>query len=428
MVKDMKKEIFNSLIESGELVLDGAMGTSLQKLGLKAGEKPELLCLSAPQLVKKVHEDFIKAGARAIYTNTFGANRIKLGDKVEEIIFSAVNIAKEVAGDSVAVLLDLGPTGKLLKPYGELEFESAYELFLEAVTAGKNAGAHGVVFETFSSLNELRAAVLAASQVDLAVFATMSFEASGRTFLGVTPSAFATTIGNMRGVRAIGVNCSLGPKSLAPIVEEISAFTDLPVIAKPNAGLPDGDGKYSLDSAEFAKECLELKKKGASILGGCCGTTPEFIKELNTLLTAQPLVAKREQKTDAVCSAKRVVELCSLQIEKTEPSQEKKTAIVEAYLTGDTDYLTEMALEQEDDGAEIVDLNLSLLSGKGCPLENLELALTAISSVSSLPVFIESDDKDILLTALRAFEGRALVKTNCNIENEISLFGSAIKE
>ncbi len=427
MVKEMNKETFNSLIESGELILDGAMGTSLQKLGLKAGEKPELLCLSAPQLVKKVHEEFIKAGAKAIYTNTFGANRIKLGDKVEEIIFAAVNIAKEAAGESVAVLLDLGPTGKLLKPYGELEFESAYELFLEAVTAGKKAGAHGVVFETFSSLNELRAAVLAAAQVDLAVFATMSFEASGRTFLGVTPSAFSTTIGNMRGVRAIGVNCSLGPKSLAPIVKEIAAFTDLPVIAKPNAGLPDGDGKYSLDSGEFAKECFGLKENGASILGGCCGTTPEFIKELKLLLETRAVATRKLQKTDAVCSAKRVVELCSLQSETIEANQAQKTAIVEAYLTGDTDYLTEMALEQEDDGLEIINLNLSLLDGENCPLENIELALQAISTVSSLPVYIDSGDKDIVLTALRAFEGRALVGTNCNVESEISLYGAAIK-
>jgi 5-methyltetrahydrofolate--homocysteine methyltransferase len=165
---------------------------------------------------------------------------------------------------------------------------------------------------------------------------------------------------------------------------------------------------------------------GASILGGCCGTTPEFIKELNSLLSAQPSVTIREQKKDAVCSAKRVVELKDLKIETIEPSQEKKTAIVEAYLNNDTDYLTEMALEQEDDGAEIINLNLSLLDEKNCPLENIEIALQAISTVSALPVYIDSDDKDIVLTALRAFEGRALVKANGDAISELALYGAAI--
>lgn len=267
----MNEEKLKNLIASKKLVLDGAMGTSLQKNGLSAGEKPELLCLTNPSLVKKVHEDFIKAGANAIYTNTFGANRIKLGDKVEEVIASAVSLAKEVAGEEVAVLLDIGPTGKLLAPYGDLDLDEAYEIFLEIVTAGKKAGADGVVFETFSSLNELRMAVLASAQVGLITFATMSFEASGRTFLGVTPAVFATTIGNMGGVSAIGVNCSLGPKSLENIVKEIKAHVHLPVIAKPNAGLPDGNGNYTLLAEDFAKECFTLRQVGASILGGCCG-------------------------------------------------------------------------------------------------------------------------------------------------------------
>ncbi len=401
--------LIDKLLKNSSFILDGAMGTTLQAMGLKPGEKPELLCQTKPEVIKKVHESFVSAGAQAIYTNTFGANREKLeGESVERIIAAALDIAKEAASDKAAVILDVGPIGKLLAPYGELTFDAAYEIFKEVVTVGEKHGADAVVFETFSSLSELRAAMLAAKEnTALPVLATMTFEANGRTYLGVTPSAFSLTASGL-GAAAVGANCSLGPKALLPIVEEISRYTDLPVIAKPNAGLPDLDGHYSITPEEFSRECMLLKEAGATVLGGCCGTTPEFISGLKRL-TSAVASRKRPKKQEALCSSSKTVLLNRPLIVGERLNPTGKKALKEAYLSGDDKYIIEQAIEQERAGAAILDVNVGVPGADETEL--MQKTVKTVSHALSLPLSIDSSSVAALEAGLRFFDGKAIINS-----------------
>ena len=240
------------------VLLDGAMGTQLQKAGLPVGVHPEVWTLEHPDALETIHCAYLDAGSKILYANTFGANRKKLADSghgVAEIVSASVEAAKRASDGRALVALDVGPIGELLSPSGTLGFDEAYDIFREIVRAGEDAGADLVAFETFSDLQELRAAVLAAKENSaLPVFATMSFEEGGRSFTGCLAESFAVTIAGL-GVDALGVNCSLGPKQLMPVIERIGKVTDLPLIVKANAGLPDArDGHYDVTAEEFASE------------------------------------------------------------------------------------------------------------------------------------------------------------------------------
>ena len=274
----------NALLERKEFVyLDGAMGTMLFDKGLKMGEIPELLNLTKPEWIVDIHRQYIEAGSDIVYANTFGANRYKLsrsGKTVDEVVRAAIRNAKQAAqGANAYVALDVGPIGQLLEPAGTLSFEEAYDIFREIVIAGEEADL--IVFETMTDLYELKAAVLAAKEnSDKPVITTMTFERNGRTFTGCSVSAMAYTLEGL-GVDAMGINCSLGPKELMPLVEELAKDTSLPIVLKPNAGLPDTiTGEYSIDEYEFAELMTELIPLGVKIVGGCCGTSPAFIREL----------------------------------------------------------------------------------------------------------------------------------------------------
>ena len=273
---DTKKLIF----------LDGAMGTMLQHAGLKAGELPELLALTNPGLLTGIHRQYVEVGADVVYANTFGANRRKLAKhdvSVEEIVCAAVHAAKKACeGTSAKVALDIGPLGELLEPLGTLPFETAYDMFAELVRAGVKAGADLVAIETMTDLQEARAALLAAKEnSSLPVIVTMTFDETGRTFTGCTAASMAATLTGL-GADAIGLNCSLGPKQLLPILQELCRSTQLPVIAKPNAGLPDPvDGHYDLSPADFADAMAAAVDAGVSVVGGCCGTSPDYIRALH---------------------------------------------------------------------------------------------------------------------------------------------------
>ena len=266
-------------------LLDGAMGTMLQHAGLQLGDRPETLSITAPDVVEHIQRQYVQAGTRMLLANTFCANAHKLagtGYGVEEVIEASLRVAKRAcAGTDAVVLLDVGPIGELLEPLGTLKFDEAYALFKQMLCAGEAAGAEGVFFETFSDLNELRAGVLAAKEcTNLPVYASMTFEASGRTFLGCRADAAAMALSAL-GVKALGVNCSLGPVEVAPILRAMRTCTDLPLILKPNAGLPDpATGEYHTDPEEFAAACAKLTDIGAAYIGGCCGTTPAFIEAL----------------------------------------------------------------------------------------------------------------------------------------------------
>jgi len=274
----------------GEYIFyDGAMGTMLYKHGLESGEKPDLMNLTMPDAVESIHRQYVEAGSDIVCTNTFGSNALNLektGYTPTEVITAAVTIAKRACGGEAKVALDIGPTGHVLEPAGDLEYEKAYEFFREMAIAGEKAGADFAAIETMSDIEELKAAISAVREnTKLPVLATMTFEKSGYTFMGCTPEIFVETAEAL-GAAAVGLNCSLEPAEMYATAERIAKATTLPLIVKPNAGLPDSKtGLYSIGPAEFAQQMIPFAKIGAKLIGGCCGTTPEYIRELKRVFS-----------------------------------------------------------------------------------------------------------------------------------------------
>ena len=269
------------------LVIDGAMGTMLQAAGMAVGERPELLSITHPEQVRAIHEAYVAAGAEVITANTFGANALKLGDaaRVADVFAAAVARAREAGARYVAG--DIGPTGSLLRPLGTLSFDEAYDLFAEQARAAADAGADLLIIETMADLAEARAALLAAKeQTRLPILATMTFEADGRTFLGATPEAAAATLDAL-GADAVGINCSLGPAEIRPFVARMRAVTAKPIMVQANAGLPrveQGTTVFDIDPETYARAVAKIVEDGASIIGGCCGTTPAYTRLLAELV------------------------------------------------------------------------------------------------------------------------------------------------
>ena len=293
------------LLKKDYVILDGGMGTMLQAAGMKMGETPEMLNITQPELLISIHEKYLNAGSDIIYANTFGGNRYKLeecGHSVHELVTAGIKNAR-TACDNVKpealVALDVGPIGQLLEPTGTLSFEEAYEMYAEIVKAGEAAGADLVVFETMTDLLDVKAAVLAAKEnSSLPVMTTMTFEENMRTFTGCQISAFALTAAGL-GVDALGVNCSLGPKELEPVIAELTQWTNLPVIVKPNAGLPDPvTNLYNVNAAQFAEFMKDLRKYGIKVFGGCCGTTPDYIKNISEMIRSSHISCNINIDTD----------------------------------------------------------------------------------------------------------------------------------
>lgn len=412
-----------TLLEKDYIILDGAMGTELQKKGLKLGGIPELLNITAKDMIEEIHMSYMEAGSDIVYANTFGANGYKLrnsGYTVDEIIGNGIAIAKTAAdkyynksGKKVLVALDLGPIGQLLEPTGNLAFEDAYNYYKEAIEAGKEADL--VIFETQTDLLEVKAAVLAAKEnSDLPIMVTMTFEENMRTFTGCSVGSYAMTLDGL-GVEAIGVNCSLGPKELIPVVEEIRRYTRLPIIAKPNAGLPDPlTNTYNVSPDEFAKDMQLMANSGATIFGGCCGTNPEFIKALSLFISKLSFedIKKNMQgyiPVCAVCSPTKVVEINQPRIigERINPTGKKK--FKEALLNNDIDYILNQATEQIDAGADILDVNVGLpgIDEK----EMMTKAVKAIQGIVDVPLQIDSTIPEVLEAALRIYAGKPIVNS-----------------
>lgn len=272
--------------------LDGGMGTQLQQRGLQPGQKPELAALEMPDVLTAIHRDYTAAGADILLANTFGANAKKLagcGRSVEEVVSASIACARRAGQETSAlVALDIGPLGELLAPAGTLAFEDAYEEFAQVIRAGAAAGADLVFLETMTDLYELKAAILAAKEnCTLPIFTSMSFESRGRTFTGCTVESYAVTAAGL-GADAVGINCSSGPDQMGSVVRMMHrAAGDTPIAAKPNAGLPTitetGEAVYSMGPEDFVRHMQALKASGAALLGGCCGTTPEFIAAMRSL-------------------------------------------------------------------------------------------------------------------------------------------------
>ena len=392
-------------------LLDGAMGTMLQAGGMKPGTIPETLNITDPEKVAAVHRAYLQAGSRAVYANTFGANGLKLkhtGYTVREVVSAGIRIARECAAETGALAaLDAGPLGVMVEPLGSLPFEDAVELYREVMRAGKDAGADLVVIETMSDLTETRAALLAAKEeTDLPVMVTMSFDETGRTFTGCTPASMARTLEGL-GADAVGVNCSLGPAEMVPIVQEIRRNTRLPVIAKPNAGLPDPvTGKYGVDAEAFARAMEALAAAGAEILGGCCGTDPSFIR---ALAGREYPAAGRPEIGGAVCTGPVCVRTDGIRVigERINPTGKKR--MQQALLEEDLDYLVEMAIRQADAGADILDVNVGYPGVDEVTM--LPRAVRAIQAAVDLPLQLDTTDPAALEAALRVYSGKAAVNS-----------------
>lgn len=401
-------------MENKVLYLDGAMGTMLQKNGLAPGHSPETLCLTDPEKITAIHCAYIEAGAQVIYANTFGANRYKLqknGESTEKVITAAIQCARAaVHGREVRVALDVGPIGQLLEPYGTLAFEEAYDMFREMMTAGAQAGADLIVIETMTDLYEVKAAVLAAKEnTSLPVFVTMTFEQSGRTFTGCSVEAMAATLEGL-GADAVGVNCSLGPRELRPIVERLCACTRLPVIVKANAGLPDpATGEYDITAEEFAARMTEYLDLGVSIMGGCCGTTPDYIREIVRQTAGKVPAPRMVTRGSLVCSPTEVVRIDGVRVigERINPTGKKR--FKQALIEGDMDYILHQAVEQADAGAHILDVNVGLPEIDES--EMMVRVVKAIQSVTDLPLQIDSSDPKAIEAGLRVVNGKAIVNS-----------------
>ena len=396
------------------LLLDGAMGTMLQAAGLPMGMAPELWNLTEPETVADIQRRYVEAGSRVLYTNTFGANRLKLarsGHSVREIVAGGVRCARMAAGDKdVRVALDIGPLGQLLEPLGTLKFEEAYELFREQVLAGAQAGADLIVIETMSDLYEVKAAVLAAKENStLPVWVTMTFEQSGRSFVGVTVPAMALTLNGL-GVDAMGFNCSLGPRELLPLLEELRSWTDKPLILKPNAGLPDpATGAYRITPAAFARQMLPALSLGVTILGGCCGTSPDFIRALGAALEKGGEAQPRPARRCGVSSGRLAVGLDGVRVigERINPTGKKR--LQQALRENDIDYLIARGIEQQDAGADILDVNVGL-PGIDEP-DMMVRVVKALQGVTDLPLQLDSSNPAAIEAGLRAVSGKAIVNS-----------------
>ncbi|MCL2811078.1 MAG: homocysteine S-methyltransferase family protein [Clostridia bacterium] len=404
------------------LLMDGAMGTMLQGAGLQPGENPALLNMRNPQAVRDVHLAYLQAGAGLILTNTFGANGHKLpGDNdVSAVVRRAVGIAREAAaqhatdtGEKEAlVALNIGPIGELLEPSGMLGFDQAYALFQEQVVAGAAAGADVIYIETMSDLLEAKCAVLAAKEhSNLPVFCTMSFEQGGRTFMGVSIAAMALTLHGL-GVDCVGLNCSVGPEEIAPMVQELIRWTDCPIIAKPNAGMPlieNGQTVFASTPESFAHAVAALLELGVSAVGGCCGTTPDYIRKLSKLAQNKKPSKREPVGVSAVCSATKVVRIKQVTVigERINPSGKKD--LQKALLAGDMDVVVDEAMEQAEVGADVLDVNVFVPDTNEALL--MAGAVRAIQAAARVPLAIDSANYAALEAGLRAYNGKPILNS-----------------
>lgn len=402
---------FYGMLDRKEFVfLDGGMGTMLQSAGVETGHIPEILNITNPSAVMEIHRMYAQSGSDIIYANTFGANRLKLagsGFNTAEIVRAGIENARRAAGNSL-IALDIGPLGQLLEPAGTLKFEDAYEMYREIVEAGENADI--IVIETMTDLYEVRAALLAAKEnSDKPVIVTMTFEESMRTFTGVSPECFSAVAEGL-GADGIGVNCSLGPDELYPVIKKLCGLTVLPVIAKPNAGLPDpSTGKFNVSPEQFAESAAKLADCGVKIFGGCCGTTPEHIAAVIKILENKKYAVPDISRNSIACSAVNCVVIDQPRIigERINPTGKKR--FKQALIEHDTGYILSQAVEQVQAGADILDVNVGLPD-----IDEQEMMITAVKAIQGVcdvPLQLDSTRPEVLEAGLRVYNGKAIVNS-----------------
>ena len=427
----METNKFSQLLQKPFVLLDGAMGTMLQKSGLPMGALPELYNLTQPETITAIHQAYIKAGADVIYANTFGANRHKLagsGFTPEQVIAAGIAAARQAArGTGALVALDVGPIGELLEPAGSLSFDSAYEIFSQEITAGAAAGADLIAIETMTDLNETRAALLAAKEnTDLPVICTMTFEESGRTFTGCSIPSMALTLEGL-GADAVGINCSLGPDQLPPLVEELAKWTRLPIVVKPNAGLPDPSSQeYNIGPEQFAGYIAALIPYGIKIAGGCCGTTPEYLGMLRKALEGRSYQKPAFVPKAAVCSPSAAVPVDRARIigERINPTGKK--LFKQALIHEDIDYILNQAVSQVAAGADILDVNVGLPEIDEPRM--MVRVVKALQGVVDTPLQLDSSDPAALEAGLRVYSGKAIVNSVNGEEESLNAVLPLVKQ
>ncbi len=398
------------------LYFDGGSGSLLQNWGLKAGELPENWNIEHPDKIVELHKGYIDAGCNIINTNTFGANRLKFGDKLEAIVNAAIdNVEKAMSlsdNKHVYKCLDLGPTGKLLQPLGDLPFEEAVDIYKEVIRYAKER-VDVILIETMTDTYEIKAAVLAAKEEsDLPVFVTVSFDEKGKLLTGGTPEGVVSLLEGLH-VDALGVNCSLGPRQMIPFIDRMIEVSSIPIIVNPNAGLPyskNGINYYDMDSDEFASIMNEIADKQVQVLGGCCGTTPEYLRKVIELTKDKPLIEPTKKERTFVTSFSTAVEIGKKPIiigERINPTGKKKFKA--ALIDHDIDYILSQGLQQEDAGAHVLDVNVGLPE-----IDEAEMLLevmTKLQSVTGLPLQIDTGDPIAMEKALRYYNGKAMVNS-----------------
>lgn len=417
----MTKEAFRQLCNEKILYLDGATGSNLMKVGMPVGVCPENWILEHEDALLNLQRAYADAGSDIVYAPTFTANRIKLAeygleDRIEEINTKLVKLSKQAVDDNVLVAGDLTMTGKQLKPMGPLEFEELVDVYKEQIQYLDAAGVDLLVIETMMSLQETRAAAIAAMEVSsLPVMATLTFETDGRTLFGSDARSAAIALSALH-VDAIGANCSTGPDQMCQIIRAMAEVTELPLIAKPNAGLPSldesGNTVYDMDSDTFASEMVHIVESGASILGGCCGTSPEYIAKLVTKTKDMKVTRKSLEGKRFLCSERQsltfgLADRFMIVGERINPTGKKK---LQAELReGCLDLVAQFAQEQEACGAKVLDINMGM-SG----IDEKEMMLTVleeVAGITSLPLAIDSSHVDVIEAALRRYPGRALINS-----------------
>lgn len=416
----MTRQEFAELTKNGPVILDGATGTNLQNAGMPVGVCPEQWILENPDVMVKLQEDYVAAGTNILYAPTFTANRIKLEeyglqDRLEEMNRELIAISKRAAKGRALVAADMTMTGQQLYPIGDLMFEDLVDVYKEQARVMAEAGADLFVVETMMSLQECRAAVLAIKEVcDLPVMVSLTYNPDGRTLYGTEP-ATATVVLQGLGADAIGINCSTGPEDMIEPVRQMAQFATIPILAKPNAGLPElenGKTVYRTDAAEFASWGKKLVEAGAAIIGGCCGTTPEHIRALSEAVCGMQIRTPLTVKRRVLTSERRMVEINldgSFMVigERINPTGKKK---LQAELReGSLNLARQMALDQEENGAQILDVNMGMNG-----IDEKEMMLRTIYEVTTTvdcPLCIDSSYVDIIEAALRIYPGRALINS-----------------
>lgn len=417
----MTKQEFKEFCKDRVVYLDGATGSNLIKRGMPAGVCPEQWILDHPEAILELQKEYVEAGTNILYAPTFTCNRIKLqeyglSDRIGEMNRNLIGLSKQAAGDKALVAADLTMTGQQLKPMGNLEFEDLIEIYKEQIGYCVDGGADLIVVETMMSLQETRAAVIAAKEMcDLPVMTTLSFEADGRSLFGTDAVTAAVVLASL-GADAVGANCSTGPDKMVDVIRAMAEAVTIPIIAKPNAGLPmlaqDGSTVYDMDADTFGKEMVQLMEAGASILGGCCGTSPDYIREL-VKNTSHRIPAGREHKAYRYLTSERRTLRFGLDDnfiivgERINPTGKKK--LQEQLRKNDLSMVLNFAEEQEACGAGVLDVNMGMsgIDEKSMMLEVLD----EVAGVTSLPISIDSSHVEVLEAALRRYPGRALINS-----------------